>query len=108
MNKKELDKHFNSSPSWDIPSTKKAKWCLETERDDILLKLNWYANTLREPKLTMPQFLQLARERSQLTVRLDRVKRQIDILKAKNYSIKRLKDKIPNTISIPRGITLGR
>lgn len=108
MNNRERDKYFNSSPSWDIPSTKKAKWCLETERDDILVKLNWYANALQEPKLTMSQFLQLARERNHLSVRLDEVKKLLVETKRNSYERRQLVGSVVNTVKVPQGVRLGR
>lgn len=99
---------FDKSPSWDTPSNQKVKWCLETERDDLRFKLDWYTKSLQEPSLSMGQFLQLARERNQLTVKLDRVKKQIGVSKAKNYSIKRLMDAVVETVTVPQGVRLGR
>lgn len=110
MNKHERDrnKYFNSSPSWDIPSDRKVRWTLETEKTDINRKLRWYANVLQEPKLTMSQFLQLARERNHLSVRLDEVKKLLVETKRNSYERRQLVGSVVDTVKVPQGIRLGR
>lgn len=92
----------------EVPSDRRRRWTLEAERDDIRLKLDWYTNVLQEPKITMKQFMALARERNQLSVRLCEIKKMLEDLRTKKCKMGLIKNTVPHTVSIPTGVRLGR